>query len=163
MERNAGELALARLETADVAHAYAAAVDGKDWALLRSVFADEIEADFRSFGARETFRGPADAWVAAVRETIAGMDATQHLMANHRHEFAGPDACVMTSYMRAEHVLINDRGDDSYTVGGHYVWRLTRADGAWRVASYALTVAWARGNRGLLAMARRRAKAQGLI
>lgn len=162
MTRTAGELALDRLETADVAHRYAAGVDGRDWTLLRSVFADEIEADFRSFGVKEVFRGPAEDWVAAVRGTVAGLDATQHLMANHRHEFAGPDACTLASYMRAEHFLINDRGDDSYTIGGYYVWRLVRGPSGWRAVAYGLTVTWARGNRGVLALGRRRAKAQGL-
>ena len=96
--------------------------------------------------------------IAAIRETIAGMDATQHLMANHVHVFEGRDRCTLTSYLRAEHFLINDRGDDSYTVGGFYVWRLARGAEGWRAAAYALNVTWSRGNRGLLAMARRRAK-----
>ena len=158
MERDAARVVLERMETADVAHRYATAIDAKDWTLLRTVFADEVEADFRSFGSREVYRGGAAGWVDAIRETIAGMDATQHLMANHVHAFDGADRCTLTTYLRAEHFLINDRGDDSYTVGGFYVWRLVRAASGWRAAAYALNVTWARGNRGLLAMARRRAK-----
>jgi hypothetical protein len=158
MESDPARLVLDRMETADVVHRYAAAVDTKDWPLLRRVFADEVEADFRSFGAREVYRGPAEGWVAAIRETIAGMDATQHLMANHAHAFDGPDRCTLTNYLRAEHFLRNNRGDDSYTIGGFYVWRLVRGAEGWRAAAYALNVTWARGNRGLLAMASRRAK-----
>ena len=158
METDTARLVLDRMETADVAHRYATAIDTKDWALLGAVFADEVEADFRSFGSREVYRGPADGWIDAIRETIAGMDATQHLMANHVHAFDGPDRCTLTCYMRAEHFLIQNRGDDSYTVGGYYVWTLARGADGWRASSYALNVTWSRGNRGLLAMARRRAK-----
>jgi hypothetical protein len=158
MERNAAQRVLDRMETADVAHRYATAIDRKDWALLRTVFDDEVEADFRSFGAREVYRGPADGWVAAVRDTVAGLDATQHLMANHVQAFAGPDRCALTCYLRAEHVLLNDRGDDLYTIGGYYDWTLVRAADGWRAVAYALTVTWARGNRGVLALARRRVK-----
>src|SRR3546814_15444785 len=97
MERDAARLVLDRMETADVAHRYATAIDTKDWALLGAVFADEVEADFRSFGSREVYRGGAPGWVDAIREPIAGMDATPCLLANHGHAFDRPDRCTLRS------------------------------------------------------------------
>lgn len=155
MTQDAAQVVLDRMETADVAHRYATAVDSRDWPLLRTVFADRMTADFRSFGAREVYRGSGDGWVEAVRQTVEGMDATQHMMSNHVHRFEGTAHCTLTSYMRAEHFLRNDRGGDRYTIGGLYVWELARAPEGWKVEAYSLKVAWARGNRHLLAMARR--------
>lgn len=147
---------LDRAEISDLLHRYATAVDRRDWALLRDCFAEEIEADFRSFGVREVFRGPADDWVGLVRSTIDGCDATQHQSSNHVFEIEGDHARV-TSYVRAEHVLINDRGDNYYTVAGWYDHALVRTADGWRIVGYTLHVSSSHGNRHVLAMATRRA------
>ena len=59
----------------NVMHRYALAIDTKDWNALGDVFADEVVADFRSFGAKEVYRGAGSGWVKQVSETISGMDA----------------------------------------------------------------------------------------
>jgi hypothetical protein len=64
-------------------HRYALAIDTKNWTLLETVFTDPLTADFRSFGSKEIFKGPAAAWIGNIRSTIQGMDATQHMMGNH--------------------------------------------------------------------------------
>ena len=161
MDRDEGRRALDRLETADLARRYAQAVDERSWDRLRGMFEDEIEADFRSFGAREVYRGSADGWIEAVRETVGGMQATRHVLASHAHSFAGPDACTLASGLVAEHLLRDARGDARYAIGGAYVWRLRRRAGGWRIAAYALAIAWARGERRLLAASRRRARPPG--
>lgn len=153
-------LLMDRAETSDLLHRYATAVDRRDWALLRRCFADEIEADFRSFGVREVFRGPADAWVALVRSTIDGCDQTQHQSSNHVHEIDG-DLARVTSYVRAEHVLINAQGDNHYTVAGWYDHALVRTGEGWRIARYTLHVTSSHGNRHVLALATRRAAGKG--
>ncbi len=145
-----------RAEIADVVHRYATAIDQRDWALMSDVFTVDMVADFRSFGVREVFEGPAAEWVALVASTIDGCDATQHMMTNLVHDIRG-DAATCTAYMRAEHFLINHRGDDSYTVGGYYTHELVRTDAGWRIAKYTLNVTWSRGNRHVLSLATRRA------
>jgi hypothetical protein len=68
---------LDRAELDEVMNRYAAALDRRDWARLGTVFADgEIETDFTSMGVKQVFRGPAERWVDAVRQTITGFDAT---------------------------------------------------------------------------------------
>ncbi len=148
-----------RAEISDVVHRYATAIDRRDWALLESCFTAEMEADFRSFGVREVFRGPAAEWIGLVRSTIDGCDATQHLSANHVHTIDG-DSATCVSYLRAEHFLINDRGDDSYTVGGYYTNELIHGPDGWRIMKYTLDVTWSQGNRHILALATRRAAAE---
>ena len=81
---------------------YAASIDLRDWARLRSVFADgEIEADFTSMGVKQVFRGPAERWVDAVRQTITGFDATQHFFANHSAEVDGTARWTLARCRRA--------------------------------------------------------------
>jgi hypothetical protein len=148
-------LLLDRAEISGVMHRYCTAVDTRDWALLASCFTPELEADFRSFGGREVVRGR-DAWVEAVRATVGGLDATQHLTANHVHEIDG-DTAHFTAYLQAVHVLANDQGDPEYTVGGYYDCDMVRGPDGWRIARYSLNVTWHRGNRHILRLGTRRA------
>ncbi len=142
----------------DVMHRYALAIDTKDWPLLQVVFAERVRADFRSFGVKQVFDGAGRDWVERVRSAIAGMDATQHLMGNHLYEIEDGRA-TGTSYIQAIHVCKNDWGGDTYTIGGHYDVRMTRADDGWRIAEYALNVAWHQGDRHVLRAAARKATA----
>ena len=43
----------------EVLHRYAMAIDLRDWSLLRERFTDQMQADFRSFGVRDVYKGPA--------------------------------------------------------------------------------------------------------
>jgi hypothetical protein len=144
---------LDRAELEELMNRYASSIDGRDWARLRTVFADaEIEADFTSLGVKQPFRGPAEAWVELVRQTIAGFDATQHFFANHQATIEGDRAAVIR-YMQARHVL----GDAHYTLGGHYTIDAVRTAAGWRVARYALTVSFREGDRRLMGIAYRKA------
>jgi len=144
---------LDRAELDEVMNRYAAAIDLRDWARLGTVFADgEIEADFTSMGVKQVFRGPAERWVDAVRQTITGFDATQHFFANHSAEVDG-DRAVDTRYMQARHQL----GAEHYTIGGYYTGHMVRTPQGWRIASYKLTVTFSDGDRRLMGIAYRKA------
>lgn len=145
-----------RIAVHDVMHRYALAIDTKDWALLETVFAPEITADFRSFGAKAVYSGPGQGWVEQVRSTIDGMEATQHLMANHLYEVAGGRA-VGTTYIQALHRCKSDWGGDTYTIGGHYSVEMMRTDDGWRIEHYTLHCTWHDGDRHVLKTASRRA------
>jgi len=141
-----------RLALEELMNRYAASLDARDWARLRTVFADgEIEADFTSMGGRQPFRGPAEAWVERVRRSITGFDATQHFFANHSAEIDG-DRAVDIRYMQARHQL----GDAHYTIGGHYTGHMLRTPAGWRIARYALTVSFHDGDRNLMRVAYQR-------
>jgi len=144
---------LDRAELNELMNRYAASIDGRDWAHLRAVFVDgEIEADFTSLGVKQVFRGPAEAWVDVVRGTISGFEATQHFFANHIAEIDG-DRALDTRSMQARHVL----GSAHYTIGGHYTGEMLRTAAGWRIARYALTVAFTDGDRALMGRAYRKA------
>ena len=144
-----------RIAIHDVMHRYALAIDTKNWDLLLGVFANNITADFRSFGAPEVHQGTADAWIESVRGTIDGMDATQHLMANHLYDVVD-DLAVGTSYIRAIHICRNDFGGDTYTIGGHYEVKMRRMHERWCIVDYKLLVTHHEGDRHVLRTARRR-------
>ena len=144
---------LDRVELDEVMNRYAASIDRRDWARLRTVFVDgEIEADFTSMGVKQVFRGPAEEWVERVRQTIVGFDATQHFFANHSAEIDG-DRAVDTRYMQARHQL----DDAHYVIGGYYTGQMVRTAAGWRVARYTLTVTFSDGDRRLMGIAYRKA------
>jgi hypothetical protein len=148
---------LDRVELNELMNRYAASIDLRDWARLRTVFADgEIEADFTSMGVKQVFRGSAESWVDAVRRTITGFDATQHFFANHSVEIDGERA-VDIRYMQARHQLAAEH----YTIGGHYTSHMVRTAQGWRIARYALTVTFSDGDRRLMGVAYRKVKQSG--
>ncbi|MEM7250949.1 MAG: nuclear transport factor 2 family protein [Pseudomonadota bacterium] len=149
-----------RFAVHDVMHRYALAIDTKDWSLLESVFAPTIEADFRTFGAKDVFRGDAAAWVNTVRSTIDGMDATQHAMSNHLYNISR-DIADGTTYIRALHVCRSGRGGERYTIGGHYEVSMEKSAEAWRITRYRLVVTHDEGDRHVLREAQRRHHAEG--
>jgi hypothetical protein len=145
---------LDRAELNELMNRYAASIDSRDWTRLRTVFVDgDIEADFTSMGVKQVFRGPAERWVEAVRQTLAGFDATQHFFANHSAEIDG-DRALDTRYMQARHQL----GAEHYTIGGYYTGRMLRTPQGWRIAAYKLTVTFSDGDRRLMGIAYRKAR-----
>jgi ketosteroid isomerase-like protein len=144
-----------RIAVSEVLHTYCRAIDAKDWALLERCFTEDLEADFRSFAGREVVRGR-ETWLAAIRTTIAGLTATQHLTGNHTIALDG-DCAVLRADLQAVHILQNARGDGEYTVGGWYDIELARTADGWRMRRYTLTVSWARGNRDILRIAAKHA------
>ena len=145
-----------QLAIREVLHRYASALDTKDWSDLAHVFTDEIRADFRTFGVRRAFKGRADDWIAMLQGSLGGMDATQHLMGNHRYQVQRNGRARGTTYLQATHICANALGGDLYTVGGRYDVALRKIEGAWRIASYTLIVTWRSGDRHVLRAAARR-------
>jgi hypothetical protein len=153
-----GPAADVRAEVLDVLARFAHGIDGRDWILYRSVFADEVDVDYTSYRTGSAARMAADDWVARARRLFPGLDATQHVLVNpwFRPDDLGSGAGmrVQTS-MRADHFLDGMR----YTLGGRYVHRLADAGEGWRIRAVTLTVTWEEGDKGLLATAAARAAA----
>ena len=148
------QLLLDRADISQVLYNYATAIDTRDWDLLAGCFTEDLEADFRSFGGREVVKGR-DTWVAAIKSTIEGFDATQHLTANHVHKIDG-DTGTLVAYLQAVHRLDTARSDPEYTIGGYYTCDMVRTPDGWRMRRYSLSVSWHRGNRDILRQAQRR-------
>jgi SnoaL-like domain len=145
-----------RAAVLDVLARFAHGIDGRDWALYRSVFTDEIDVDYTSYRPGSAGRTAADDWVGRARRLFPGLDATSHVLVNPwiRADDVGTAAGVrVQTTMRADHLLDGAR----YTLGGHYVHRLVEAGDDWRIRAVTLTVTWREGDAGLLARAAERA------
>jgi hypothetical protein len=152
------EQLLDRAAITDVVNRYATGLDRRDWPLLRSIFADEIDMQYSSVGIKPG-RYSAEKWVRSSEVLFAGFGATQHTLTNHAFEFHG-DAARCVAYMRAEHFIEDAPSDNRWTIGGYYVVDLKRGSSGWRIHAMELHVTWQTGNRQLsnLAIERGRAK-----
>ena len=134
---------------------YAQGIDTRDFALLRSIFVDEITMDFEDYSGLPAETLKADDWVRACQTLISGLDATQHVMSNPIVE-VNADTATCRMYMKAEHFLNNDRGSFDYTLGGYYVDTLRRVDERWLITGVTLKILWHRGNRHIMDLAARK-------
>ncbi|MEM1436555.1 MAG: nuclear transport factor 2 family protein [Pseudomonadota bacterium] len=131
---------------------YAYGIDTRDWALYRSIFADEVHMDFSSYSGDAGRTVTADDWVRGVQPLFEGLDATQHSLSNPLVEVDGDRArCRM--YMQAEHFLTHGQGDPSYAIGGYYDDQLIRTEAGWLITGVTLNVLWHRGNRHIMSLA----------
>jgi len=150
------QILLDRAEISDVFHRYATGVDTRDWALFRSCFTDDVEADFTSIWPGLVIRG-ADEWVARAEGLVTGLDATQHIITNHTHDIQG-DTAKSTSYLHAQHVYKNDMGSDQNVLAGYYKYDMVRTPDGWKIKKYSLTITWATGNGAVWDLAAERMK-----
>ncbi len=126
--------------------------DRRDWDALAGVFADRVQLDFTSLtGGEPATLAPADI-VAGWRRGLDGLDATQHLIANHLVDIDG-DRAVATAQFQATHVLANQYGDPVWTLGGHYRFGLVRSGDGWRIDALTMTFTWATGNQQIMTLA----------
>ena len=145
-----------KLAVAECVYRYATGVDTRDWAMYRSLFADEVEFDFSSYGpGRPPVTMTADDWVAGLKPLFGGLAATQHMMSNPLVELKG-DTAQITMYVRAHHVLDPGDPESFYTVGGFYRNRLVRERSSWKLAAVKLSVTWRLGHPEIMDAARAR-------
>lgn len=148
----------------DVTLTYAAAIDQRDWSLLASVFTDPFELDMRAVSGRDPTQMSAADWAERV-SLLGRLDATQHLVTNHRVtiEDTGRRAHCRAE-IRAQHWIDPERLSALelpagtigwYELGGHYDFTLQCHAGAWRIAAYAMVVRWRTGNEQVFELAKR--------
>ena len=148
-----------RADISDVVHRYATGVDSRDWALLRSVFAEEVLCDTRSWvgGGPQLMR--ADDFVPWVASVLSGFDATRHYSSNHVHRIEDDEAtCV--SNMVALHYLAEGEARGMHASIGYYTHGLKRSPGGWLIHAHQLMITADVGERALHERARARWVAQ---
>ena len=152
-----------RITVAQTVYKYATGIDNRDWAIFRSIFADEVEMDFASWNEIPRHSIRADELRDNCQVFFAGLDATQHSMSNPTVTIDGNRArCVV--YMQAEHFLQDQDPGRRYVIGGYYTDDLERGnDGIWRLTAVKLTLLWEAGDRSFMndAVARGLARLEG--
>jgi SnoaL-like domain len=130
-----------RLGIVDVAVAYCEALDRRRFDDLHDVFLPDARVDYGTSVCEGV-----EAVIDKVRTSIAHLDVTQHLVANHRVALDG-DAATHSCYLHAQHVRKGTPGGELYVIAGRYDDRLVRTPAGWRIAERVLTRLWTDGNR----------------
>lgn len=143
-----------RARILDTLMAYATGIDRRDWALYRSIFADEVDFDFTSWSGLK-MRMKADDWLLAVQDTLSCFDATQHTLSNPVVSLDGDSASVV-AHMTALHYLVTDGISEIQMLGGYYDHRMVRTGDGWQIAACRLVITFEQGDRGLFDRAKLR-------
>jgi hypothetical protein len=125
--------------------AYGFSFDRRDWALHRSLFADEIEMDFSASIGSGLTKMRADDWVVGVRPFFENLPATQHIAYPLRMEITGDEAYVV-SLLHAQHYLPNPKGEPVQRMVGWYENWLVRTPQGWKFRKIVQHVDWNEGN-----------------
>jgi ketosteroid isomerase-like protein len=128
----------------DVVHRYGYALDGRDWALLRTCFTPDVVGHYggdplEGYEAIETL----------CRDTLEPMSVSQHLIGNVLVTVDG-DGATSQCYLHAQHVLPDTPGGDQFIFAGRYLDKLVRTSGGWRIAERTLEAMWTSGNPAVL-------------
>ncbi|MDQ4213664.1 nuclear transport factor 2 family protein [Microbacterium capsulatum] len=121
---------------------YCRAVDRGDDAGVRAVYAPD------GVDHHTGFSGPADDYVAWLRERIAVFDGTMHLVGNHLAELNG-DHAVAETYGTAVHWgSPHDDPARNFTSGFRYLDHLRRDPEGWRIVERFAVREWTRSDAG---------------
>lgn len=127
----------------DLTHAYSYAIDDKRYQDLRAVFTADARTDYGTIECNGI-----DEIIAKVEGSTSHMDATMHVVTNHRVALQG-DRAAAVCYLQAQHVKSGLQAGELYTIGGRYEDELVRTDEGWRFSFRRLVRIWAEGNRGV--------------
>ena len=119
---------------------YALALDTKDYPLLRSLFAVDVEVmmifDSNSPDGGEIKLTGIDAWIEFVEQALDGTRASQHLLGNPVIKFNGERAIVRTDLQATEYY--KDTKKPKTTVWGVYETHMVK-DKNWKIIKHTLT------------------------
>ncbi len=123
---------------------YVRGVDRRDWDRVRSAYHTDAYDDHGNY------KGGIDGFIASLIKRHATIEQSMHVVSNIDITFTGPDSAVMEAYFITHQRLSPAAGDArlAYLRGtpiaadqaveteviGRYVDRMTRKDGAWRIA-----------------------------
>ena len=129
-----------RFEITEVMSTYALALDTKDFSLLRSLFAADVEVmmifDSNSPDVGDIELTGVDAWVEFVEKALEGTRASQHLLGNPVIAFDGERALVRTDLQATEYY--KDTKKAKTTVWGFYETHMVK-DENWKITRHILT------------------------
>ena len=133
--------------------------DARAWQEMGDLFTETVELDISSLSGGEPATISREQTVDLWRQSIEGLDASQHLIANHQVDAAGDEATCI-AYFQSVHRLADAHGDPLFTLGGRYDFQLRRAgaDAPWLIAGLVATAQWASGNQGVMRLAAQRAR-----
>jgi hypothetical protein len=137
--------AAVRTLVARIAHT----IDRRQWNDLRALYADEVTTDYTSLFGGEVQRQTADSLIAAWRQLLSPLDATQHLVGPIDVRLNGGDA-VAECHVRGYHVCARAPGGPEWMVAGQWMIALVEHGHHWLATGMMLRTFYQTGNRNLL-------------
>lgn len=137
----AGRLAWDHAQVTQLIYRYAQGIDRRDWAQVRSCFADEAVAE----GSRTT--APIEEYLEVLRPGVEYYPTTMHFMGNQVVELDGDSAQVET-YATAYHWKGEPAGSDhpeNLVVGVRYHDTLARRGDGWVITRRSVSPDWRTG------------------
>ena len=128
-----------RQDVADVLVRYATGIDRRDWALFRSCFTDDCEADYGDIG---TWRGAA-AITEWMRQSHAGCGHTLHRITN---QFLAPNGAGVTARSYVDAIVMGPDNRTGAQAIGYYDDELVRTADGWRIKVRSCRSVWWSGN-----------------
>ena len=129
-----------RLAITEVMSSYALALDTKDYPLLRSLFAVDVEVmmifESNSPDGGEIKLTGIDAWIEFVEQALDGTRASQHLLGNPVIKLNGEKAIVRTDLQATEYY--KDLNKPKTTVWGVYETHMVKSKN-WKITKHTLT------------------------
>ena len=129
-----------RFAIADVMSSYALALDTKDYSLLRSLFAVDVEVmmtfDSNSLDGGEIKLTGIEAWIEFVERALEGTRVSQHLLGNPAISFNGEKAIVRTDLQATEYY--KDANKPKTTLWGVYETHMIK-DKKWKITKHTIT------------------------
>lgn len=119
-------------QVVDVINRYAYALDSANWPLLRTVWADDVDADF---GTGETWNS-GDSLNEFMANFHTGLK-TMHMNGNYVIDDAGPGKAKGRTYVRAR--LFKPDGSLLLRFAGWYDDEFGKIDGKWRITKRKVT------------------------
>lgn len=124
---------------AELVFNYSRAVDRKDFALLRTLYAEDGYDDHGGL-----FRGPANDYVDWLEQAMRNCDITTHSVQNHLIAITGADTAEGEVYVTAYHRLHDGKGSFNDLVEGlRYIDQYRKTDGRWQFVRRTLINDWA--------------------
>jgi hypothetical protein len=122
-----------RQDVAEVLVRYATGIDRRDWALFRTCFTDDCDADYGDIG---VWHG-VDAITGFMRQSHAGMGHTLHRITNEA-VMANASGAAARCYVDAILMAADNAG--GMRAIGYYDDELVRVDGGWKIARRRFTM-----------------------
>jgi ketosteroid isomerase-like protein len=124
---------------AELVFNYSRAVDRKDFALLRTLYAEDGYDDHGGL-----YRGPADGYVEWLQQAMQSCDITTHSVQNHLISVSDAENAEGEVYVTAYHRLHNGEGGFNELVEGlRYLDRYRKTGGRWQFVRRTLINDWA--------------------
>ncbi|EQB18733.1 nuclear transport factor 2 family protein [Novosphingobium lindaniclasticum] len=134
----------ARRDIAEAAQRYVRGLDRLDAALQRRAFHDDAVIDCG------LMKGTADEFVDFCQDFLGTMEASHHLLGQHRIEVSG-DSARGEVYFQAWHGVRDEAGGvRDLFIAGRYLDEYACRDGEWRITARLLVTDWVKDDPGSL-------------